>query len=122
MKKTTIKFYDGDYTISAGDIFQAKVEDGEVGQLFLVSCNDNEQVTLEVIQRINYSSCLMRVNEILYKEDDVLITESYKNRNILLMIEGFTKKQLVSYINENNIDVDTKLKKKDLVRAVKKLL
>jgi len=122
MKKTTIKFYGDDYIISAGDTFQARVEDGEVGQVFLSSCNDNELVQLEVIQRINYSSCLMRVNEILYKEDDVLLTESYKNRNILLMIEGFTKKQLVSYINENNIDVDTKLKKKDLVRAVKKLL
>ena len=38
------------------------------------------------------------------------------------MIEGFTKKQLVKYIQENNLDIDTKLKKSEIVDEIKKSL
>ena len=123
MKSTVINFYGNEYEVSVGDQFQVKVSKGLVNQIFVVQCNDNEKVYLEVLQRISSSTCLIRVNEIQWKDKDgVLHVETYKNKEFIEMIEGFTKKQLIKYIEENNIDIDTKLKKSELIEELKNIL
>ena len=123
MKNTVINFYGNEYEVSVGDQFQVKVSKGLVNQIFVVQCHDNEKVYLEVLQRISSSTCLVRVNEIRWKDKEgVIHIETYKNKELIKMIEGFTKKQLVKYIEENNIDIDTKLKKSELIEELKSIL
>lgn len=122
MKNTKISFYNKEYEVSVGDKFQVEVSKGLVNQIFVVQCNDNETVYLEILNRISNSSCLVRVNEIQWKENDKIHTENYKDKSTIEMIEGFTKKQLVQYAQENNFDINTKLKKSELVSEIKDLL
>ena len=122
MKNTVINFYGNEYKVSVGDQFQAEVSKGLVNQIFVVQCHDNEKVYLEVLQRISSSTCLVRVNEIQWKENDKIHAENYKDKSTIELIEGFTKKQLVQYVQENNLDINTKLKKSELVNEIKDLL
>lgn len=123
MKSTKISFYNKEYEVSVGDKLQVEVSKGLVNQIFVVQCHDNEVVYLEILQRISNSVCLVRVDEIKWKDENgISHRENYKDKEVIEMIEGFTKKQLVKYIQENNLDIDTKLKKSEIVDEIKKSL
>ena len=123
MKNVKISFFNNDYEVAIGDQFQAMVPNGSVSQTFIPYCLTGEKVYIEVIQKISNSSCLVRVNEIQWKDTIGKIhIENYKDKATIEMLEGFTKKQLVQYAQENNLDINIKLKKSELVNEIKDLL
>ena len=121
MKVTTVKFNGINYQVSTGDVFQAKFDNGVKGQIFIVQCNDNEKVTLEVVEKISNYVALMRVNDIEWGEKERenyqdVIKESELN---ITSLDGMTKKELISYADEHGLTVNKKAAKNKLLEEIK---
>ena len=57
--------------------------------------------------------------EIVVESEDVEVeTRDNSDIKILLNKNKFTKKEMVTFINENNLDIDTSLSKSDLIKAL----
>ena len=121
MRNTTIKFYNNEYNVSVGDTFQAEVRSGKPGQIFLIQCNDDEKVYLEVLQKLSNSLCFIRVNEIQWVDGDKTYLENYNNLIEDMSLENMTKKELIQYCKENGITINTKLKKADIINEIKEI-
>ena len=124
MKKTTIKFKGNEYSIETGEVFLAKVKNGIPGTIFVSQTNPNEKVYLELLEKLSSDISLLRVNEIQWEEDNQSFIENFNNvilggEEKVISIEDMTKKELINFIRMNNLDINTKLKKTELLEAIK---
>ena len=127
MKETTIKFKGDNYTIQTGEVFQVNASNNKVGTIFLVQSNPNEKVYLEVLERPSSEVCIVRVNEIQWEEDGKVNVENYKGAVIesndeIISLEDMTKKELIEFILKNNLDINIRLKKSELLDAIKSMI
>lgn len=124
MKVTNVKFKGINYQVTTGDIFQAKLENGVKGQIFIVQCNDDEKVTLEVVDKLSNHIVLLRVNNIEWKEKEVKEKEDYtevikESDSVIKSLDDMTKKELIAYANEHELTVDKKATKGKLLEEIK---
>lgn len=124
MKVVTVNFRNVNYQITTGDVFQAKLENGIKGQIFIIQCNDNEKVTLEVIEKISNHIVLMRVNDIEWEEKEKIEKENYKD--IIKepdlntkSLSSMTKKELVKFAEEHQLSINKKATKNKLLEEIK---
>lgn len=121
MDTTEIKFRNFIYNVSTGDVFQAKVEHCTPGTIFILYSVEGAEVTVEVLEKISNNTALVRVNKIVWPDgelewfEDIMKEPEYHFKSLKEM----TKKELVQFSKEHNLDVNTKLNKKDLLKAIK---
>lgn len=124
MKITTINFKGYSYTVQPGEVFQAFLKGGKKNEVFNVQCNDNEIVTLKVLERISYKVCLLKVEKIEWEENLRHYLDDGINRyeSILETKEDFnsmSKKELIALIDKYNLNINKKKKKAEIIAELK---
>ena len=115
-----IHFKEEDYLVEVGEVFQAKVKKGVPGTMYIVRTENGEEVHFELLEKLTNTLCLMRVNEIKTKETSLKYTDTIiENKEDIKPLDKMNKKELIAFAEEFNLDVNTKLKKKDLLKAIK---
>ena len=121
---TTINFKGYSYTVKPGEIFQAFLKGGKKNEVFNVQCNDNETVTLKVLERISYKVCLLKVEKIEWEENLRHYLDDGINRyeSTLETKEDFnsmSKKELIALIDKYNLNINKKKKKAEIIAELK---
>lgn len=115
-----IHFKEKDYLVEVGEVFQAKVKNGIPGTIYIVRTENGEEVHFELLEKLTSTLSLLRVNEIKTKENSLKYTDTIiENKEDIKPLDEMNKKELVAFAEEFNLDVNTKLKKKDLLKAIK---
>lgn len=121
MDTTEIKFRNFIYNVSTGDVFQAKIDHCTPGTVFILYSVEGAEVTVEVLEKISNNTALVRVNKIVWPDgelewfEDIMKEPEYHFKSLKEM----TKKELVQFSKEHNLNVNTKLNKKDLLKSIK---
>lgn len=115
-----VHFKEKDYLVEVGEMFQARVKNGIPGTIYIIRTENGEEVHFELMQKLTDSLSLMRVNEIKTKETSLKYTDTIiENKEDIKPLDEMNKKELVAFAEEFDLDVNTKLKKKDLLKAIK---
>ena len=129
MRSVDISLNDINYKVKAGDIFQAKLESPIVHQVYITQSNQGDFVYMEILEKLSQSLGLVRVNVIKWFEDGVVKEENYEdiivgptNQKKDESLDNMTKKQLLEFAKQNNLNINTKLKKSELLDQIKTLL
>lgn len=117
------------YIVQAGDVFQMPYENPTVHQIFVSSGELNETIYFEVIEKVNTSLAVVRVNEIVRFKNGQREVETYKEvvvgpnnsskQKVDKPVDKMTKKELIEFAENNNIDIDKKAKKADILNYIK---
>ncbi len=135
MRSVNLKFNGVSYKVKAGDIFQASIYHPMVHQIYICQSSHNEAVYLEILEKINNEIGVVRVNEIHWFENGVNYKEDYTTsvagptntipasdvptNTIPASFDKMTKKELIEFAETNNIEVNTKLKKAEILKIIK---
>lgn len=122
-EKITVTFNGKEYSVACGEVFQAFINNGVVGTEYIIKTENQEEVHFELLEKISMNTGLLRVTKIITPEIEQTFHE--------IIIDGLTedeakslndmsKKELQQFVEEFGLDVNTKLKKKDLLKAIKK--
>lgn len=122
-EKITVTFNGKEYSVACGEVFQAYVNNGVVGTEYIVKTENQEEVHFELLEKISMNVGLLRVNKIITPEieqtfHEIIIDDLTKDE--AKKLDNMSKKELQQFVEELNLAVDTKLKKKDLLKAIKK--
>lgn len=122
-EKITVTFNGKEYSVVCGEVFQAYVNNGVVGTEYIVKTENQEEVHFELLEKISMNVGLLRVNKIITPEieqtfHEIIIDGLTKDE--VKKLDNMSKKELQQFVEELNLAVDTKLKKKDLLKAIKK--
>lgn len=121
-EKITVTFNGKEYSVACGEVFQAYVNNGVVGTEYIVKTENQEEVHFELLEKISMNVGLLRVNKIITPEieqtfHEIIIDGLTKDE--AKKLDNMSKKELQQFVEELNLAVDTKLKKKDLLKAIK---
>ena len=126
MRSVNISLNDINYKVQAGDIFQAKLENPIVHQVYITQSNQGDFVYMEILEKLSQSLGLVRVNIIKWFEDGVVKEENYEdiivgptNQKKNESLDNMTKKQLVEFAEKNNIKINPKSKKAEILKTIK---
>lgn len=130
MKKSSVVIGGKRYTVQAGDIFQMPYRNPTVHQIFISAGELNETLYFEVLERVNASLAIVRVNEIHRFIDGKREVETYENAIVGPMvgelvstnIDKMTKKELIEFAEKNNIKIDKRCKKANILNSIKEQL
>jgi tRNA U34 2-thiouridine synthase MnmA/TrmU len=122
-EKITVHFNGKDYSVACGEVFQAYINNGVVGTEYIVKTENREQVHFELLEKLSMNTGLLRVTKIITPEieqtfHEIIIDDLTEDEAKAL--NDMTKKELQQFAKEFGLDVNTKLKKKDLLEAIKK--
>lgn len=125
MKSVNLKFNGISYKVKAGDVFQASVYHPMVHQIYICQSSNNEAVYLEILEKINNETGVVRVNEVHWFENGVNYKEDYTTsiagptNTIPASFDKMTKKELIEFAETNNIEVNPKSKKAEILKIIK---
>ena len=126
MKSVDIILNGKNYKVKAGDIFQAKLGNPIVHQIYVTQSKQGDGVYLEVIEKLSTTLGLIRVNTIKWFEDGIIKEEKYDdviagptNQQKYQSLDTMTKKQLIEFAKQHNLDINVKLKKAELLSKIK---
>ena len=122
-EKITVTFNGKEYSVACGEVFQAYINNGVVGTEYIIKTENQEEVHFELLEKISMNTGLLRVNKIITPEieqtyHEIIIDGLTKDE--AKKLDNMSKKELQQFVEEFNLAVDTKLKKKDLLKAIKK--
>lgn len=115
------------YWAGIGATFQAYIKDGVANTTYKAIQDDGTCVTVKVVERITPNISLMRVTMVDYThKNKVHVLPEEEGRMVLdkskSSLSKMTKNELIAYVKKYDIDVNTKLKKKDLIKAIEEAL
>lgn len=122
-EKITVTFNRKEYSVACGEVFQAYINNGVVGTEYIVKTENQEEVHFELLEKLSMNTCLLRVNKIITPEIEQTFHEVIIDgltEDEAKSLNNMTKKELQQFVEKFDLDVDTKLKKKDLLKAIKK--
>ena len=122
-EKITVTFNGKEYSVACGEVFQAYINNGVVGTEYIIKTENQEEVHFELLEKISMNTGLLRVNKIITPKieqtfHEVIIDGLTKDE--AKKLDNMSKKELQQFVEEFGLDVNTKLKKKDLLKAIKK--
>lgn len=121
-EKITVTFNGKKYSVACGEVFQAYVNNGVVGTEYIIKTENQEEVHFELLERLSMNTGLLRVNKIITPGIEQTFHESIINglpEEEVKPLNDMSKKELQQFAKEFDLDVNTKLKKKDLLKAIK---
>lgn len=137
MRSVNLKFNGISYKVKAGDVFQASIYHPMVHQIYICQSSHNESVYLEILEKINNETGVVRVNEIHWFENGVNYKEDYTTsiagptntvstssitgptNTTSASFDKMTKKELIEFAETNNIEVNPKSKKAEILKIIK---
>ena len=122
-EKITVTFNGKEYSVGCGEVFQAYINNGVVGTEYIVKTENQEEVHFELLEKISMNTGLLRVNKIITPKIEQTFHEAIIDgltEDEAKSLNDMSKKELQQFVEEFGLDVNTKLKKKDLLKAIKK--
>ena len=95
------------YKVSLFDVIQVELPNCRRGEVHEIYGANYVKVTLKVIEKLSTTLALMEVEKIEFPEQ------------LEMDLDKMTKKDLIQYVKDNDLDVDIKLKKAELLEEIK---